>query len=365
MASLEKPTTWLDRLQTQLKIDIDCMDPVEARRLLPFKPHDQTSNQRLVYEQMISPKNRELFLAVARESKQQAQGWEAILDRMSALLCAKNTPNIHGLVLLQTSASHAYNTTKILAHARSYAHELEKAGVPRDRICIKIPCTGPALNASPVLRAEGIRTLGTSVFSLPQALAAAQAGCLAISPYYNLPWYHADPEQWPDVADPALEHPMTPRLLQIIEAYDRLRAEGKEVPMLKPASFRSAREAMAMGELGCEHATIPEDILQQLALYQLDGNPPPGFDLDSPRGDAGRIPPRLAHLVGQDPLAGPGWSGKLAATDIDYLAENGAALTRAIAEDPTTERGLREALEAFRANEVQSRVAIEEVLRLV
>ncbi|KAL2810621.1 hypothetical protein BJX63DRAFT_434138 [Aspergillus granulosus] len=360
MGSIDHSPTWLDLLQTQVKIDIDCMDPAEARKLLPFKPHDQTSNQRLVYEQMLSPENYDLLRQVSREYKD--KGWEAILDRMSALLCAKNIHNIQGRVLLQTSAYHAYDTQKVVDHARSYARELEKAGVPRDRLCVKIPCTGPALNASPVLRKEGIRTLGTSVFSLAQAIAASQAGCLSISPYYNLPWYHADPEQWPDVEDPALEHPMTPRIIQIIETYRRLRKEGKEQPMLKPASFKSAREAMAMGELGCEHATIPEDILQQLSLQSLDANPPPGSTSPS---SSSAIPSRLAHLSKTDPLAGPGWSGILAPTDIDYLADDGAALTRAINEDPVTKKGLYEALEAFKANEAQSKNAIEEVLRQV
>lgn len=56
------------------------MDPAEARRFLPFKPHDQTSNQRLVYEQMISPENQELFLKTVKEGKE--EGWEVILDRM-------------------------------------------------------------------------------------------------------------------------------------------------------------------------------------------------------------------------------------------------------------------------------------------
>jgi transaldolase len=56
------------------------MDPDEAKRLLPFKPYDQTSNQRLVYERMISPANREMFHAAVQEYKD--QGWEAILTRM-------------------------------------------------------------------------------------------------------------------------------------------------------------------------------------------------------------------------------------------------------------------------------------------
>lgn len=39
--------------------------------------------------------------------------------------------------------------------------------------------------AAKILNAEGIRTLGTCLFSLPQAIAASQAGCLYISPYFN------------------------------------------------------------------------------------------------------------------------------------------------------------------------------------
>jgi transaldolase len=93
--------------------------------------------------------------------------------------------NIQGRVLLQTSAFYAYDTEKVISQARSYAREFEKLDISKDRICIKIPCTGPALNASPVLLREGIRTLGTSLFSVTQAIAASQAETLSISPYYN------------------------------------------------------------------------------------------------------------------------------------------------------------------------------------
>ncbi|KAJ4051339.1 hypothetical protein NW756_003509 [Fusarium oxysporum] len=350
--------TWLDKLQQQVKIDIDCMDPEEAKRFLPFKPYDQTSNQRLVYEQIISPENRELFLKTVEEGKD--EGWEVILDRMSALLCAKNMENIQGRVLLQTSAFHAYDTEKVIAQAQSYAREFEKLGISKDRICIKIPCTGPALNASPVLLREGIRTLGTSLFSVTQAIAASQAETLSISPYYNFPWYHTNREQWPNTKDPALDHPMSPRIVQIQQIYKRLREEtGKTQPLLKPASFISAREAMAMAELGCDHATIPEDILLQLSLLDAEANAPPGGDSYMKNGTPSQ---RIAHLAQVDPLIGPDWP-RLPALDINYLADNGAALTQAIAADPVTQRGLDEAIEAFKANELQIRDAIEEALK--
>lgn len=117
---------------------------------------------------------------------------------------------------------------------------------------------------------------------------------------------------------------------------------------------------MAMAEFGCDHATIPEDILLQLSILDSVANPPPADDVPTKTG----VPsPRVAHLLNVDPLAGPGWDGTLASTKVDYLKDNGAALTQAIAADPFTERGLFEALEMFKANELQSRRAIEEAMR--
>ena len=46
-----------------------------------------------------------------------------------------------------------------------------------DQIILKIPCTFNALKAFSVLKAEGVETFCTTVFSLTQAAAVAQAGC--------------------------------------------------------------------------------------------------------------------------------------------------------------------------------------------
>lgn len=104
--------------------------------------------------------------------------------KQAVLLTKENIDNIKGRVLLQVLPSEAYNTAAVIAHGRMYAEEFAKAGIS-DRYCIKIPSTGPALNGAKVLECEGIRTLGTALFGLPQAIACSQAGCLYISPYYN------------------------------------------------------------------------------------------------------------------------------------------------------------------------------------
>lgn len=103
----------------------------------------------------------------------------------AVLMCKKNIDLIQGRVLLQTLPSKAYDTQATLDHARLYDQEFARAGIGRDRYCIKIPSTGPALNAAKILSAEGIPTLGTALFGLPQAIACSQAGMLYISPYFN------------------------------------------------------------------------------------------------------------------------------------------------------------------------------------
>lgn len=52
-------------------------------------------------------------------------------------------------------------------------------------MCFKIPATPESIIACAQLEKEGIRTLATTLFSVPQAVAASQAGCLYVAPYFN------------------------------------------------------------------------------------------------------------------------------------------------------------------------------------
>lgn len=111
--------------------------------------------------------------------------------RQAVTLAKKNIDFIKGRVLLQTLPSKAYDEQATLDHARLYDQEFRRVGISRKRYCVKIPATGPALNAAKTLEQEkdadglGIPTLGTAIFGLSQAIACSQAGMLYISPYFN------------------------------------------------------------------------------------------------------------------------------------------------------------------------------------
>lgn len=60
-------------------------------------------------------------------------------------------------------------------------------GFDVDRIVIKIPSTWEGMMACRTLELAGVRTLATTLFSMPQAVLAAEVGCTYVAPYVNEP----------------------------------------------------------------------------------------------------------------------------------------------------------------------------------
>ncbi|EGU78260.1 hypothetical protein FOXB_11233 [Fusarium oxysporum f. sp. conglutinans Fo5176] len=281
------------------------------------------------------PSNAELIKTTALEL--QKQGFLAVCSRLAVHLCKRNVSLIKGRVLVQTSPSAAYNFQETLDHARIY--------------CIKIMATGPGLNAAKVLQDEGISTLGTGVFSVAQAVACSQAGCLYISPYYNEIRVHMNPSLWPDVQDPSLEHPFSHRIAQMVQAYKTLfAATGKEQPLIKNAGFRSYKEVLASAELGCHSATISQDLLEEFKTLTPGEITRPATlkvaSLKSPYAGNVPIPSlRLGGLLTRHLDEGRGWSAKDLA--VDLLADGGKALEKALENDSEPARMVKEALDMF------------------
>ncbi|KAL3480977.1 hypothetical protein BJX99DRAFT_272187 [Aspergillus californicus] len=346
----------LDRLQTLSNVDVDDIDNAFIRSL-PFKPHNQTSNQQIVCNAMLADTNRQLFTDTVE--KYGHQGWEAVFDRVAVQLVKQNLDHITGRVLLQASPRHIHNKDAIIDHCHRYATYFQEAGVSRDRFAIKIPFTGAAAVAAKTLNSEGIRTLATAVFGLDQGIAASQSGCLFISPYFNEIAAYFDLSLWPDVSDPALEHPMSARSIHILEAYTELyRETGKEQPIMVIASHFNPTEVMAMAELGCQHITVSRKNLE--ALMNTPDNLPPVETLKALHPYADLVTPeRLKCLSRTDLLAPVGWDGQLASVSTDYLADGGKMLDRAIQADPIVAKRLDDAMRWFIEAEETAKAAIE------
>lgn len=171
---------------------------------------------------------------------------------------------------------------------------------------------------------------------------------------------------WPDVEDPATQHPMSARVVRTLDTYRRLyRETGRPQPKMKLASFISAKEVMAAAEFGCHSATVGPKILDELARLTYDGSTQPGEGAPKPapgvehyQASSGRpAPARLQRLLeAEDPDAG------LASTEVDYLADGGAALHKTFERDEVTRTQLAAALDMFTEAENKSKAKIEAVL---
>ena len=125
---------------------------------------------------------------------------------------------------------------------------------------------------------------------------------------------------------------------------------------------------MAAGEMGCHSATISHTVLAQLAELPYDSTKQPGEGVPKPAhpyANAGPTPLRLQKLLKIDPLAPADWNGKLASTDIDYLANSGAELEKAVEADPVTKLRRDVAIKLFIGGEERSRAKIEEAMKQV
>ena len=75
----ENGQTWLQKLEEQLNVDVDWMDPTYSKNL-QITPNDQTSNNLWVNQQMSHPENKEMFYQVCKELK--PEGWKAAYTRI-------------------------------------------------------------------------------------------------------------------------------------------------------------------------------------------------------------------------------------------------------------------------------------------
>ncbi|MHB8416987.1 MAG: fructose-6-phosphate aldolase [Myxococcales bacterium] len=120
-----------------------------------------------------------------------------------------------------------------------------------DNIVVKIPMTLPGLQAVRALTAEGIRTNVTLVFSPNQALLAAKAGASYLSPFVG---------RLDDISEDGMA--MVGQILEIFGHYDY------DTQVLV-ASVRSPMHVLVAARMGADVATIPFNVIEQLAKHPL------------------------------------------------------------------------------------------------
>jgi len=132
----------------------------------------------------------------------------------------------------------------------------EERGISRERVLIKIASTWEGLQAAKVLQQEGIRVNMTLLFSLAQAVVAADCNAQLISPFVGriLDWHKAQTGK-------SYEGSEDPGVRSVVEIYNYYKHFGHPTEVMG-ASFRNIGEIKALA--GCDLLTISPDLLEKL-----------------------------------------------------------------------------------------------------
>lgn len=252
----------LDALRNHTTVVADTGD-FEAMKAL--RPTDATTNPSLILKAVQQDAYRPLLEKTARD-----HGGASTPDLVDRLLVAFGRAILNivpGRVSTEVDARLSFDTRATIERARGLIALYEAAGVPRERVLIKIASTWEGIQAARALQSEGVRCNLTLLFSLPQAVACADANVQLISPFVGriYDWHKKNAgASWVEADNAGARDP---GVLSVSRIYRYYKQHGIATEIMG-ASFRNAGQILALS--GCDLLTISPDLLNQLAGAEGD-----------------------------------------------------------------------------------------------
>jgi len=163
---------------------------------------------------------------------------------------------VPGRVSTETDAEMSFDTDALIKKAHRFIDFYKQNGIPRERVLIKIASTWEGIRAAEVLQKEGINCNMTLLFSLPQAVACAEAKAKLISPFVGriLDWYKKSTGKDYAAAE-------DPGVVSVKEIYAYYKKFGHDTEVMG-ASFRNKGEILELA--GCDLLTISPQLMGEL-----------------------------------------------------------------------------------------------------
>jgi len=164
---------------------------------------------------------------------------------------------VPGRVSTETDARLSFDVEGSIKKARRLIQLYEDRKIPRERVLIKIASTWEGLNAAEQLQREGIRCNLTLLFSLPQAVRAAEAKVQLISPFVGriYDWYKKEMKRdFTGAEDPGVQ--------SVTEIYTYYKKFDIATEVMG-ASFRNVGQIRELA--GCDALTISPELMKELA----------------------------------------------------------------------------------------------------
>ena len=245
----------LDQLKQFTKVVADTGD-FEAMRV--YAPQDATTNPSLILKAVQKDEYRPLMEKTARDHAGRPHA--EIVDRLLVAFGTEILKIVPGRVSTETDARLSFNTAGTIEKGRALIALYEAAGIQRERILIKIASTWEGIRAAEVLQSEDIACNMTLLFSLPQAVACANAGAQLISPFVGriYDWYKkAEGIDYVGSDDPGVQSVKT--------IYNYYRKFGHNTEIMG-ASFRNVSQITELA--GCDLLTISPELMAKLTVSE-------------------------------------------------------------------------------------------------
>jgi transaldolase len=230
-------------------------DTGDFLQLEQYRPQDATTNPSLILKAIAMPEYQEIMEQAVLENS--SDGSAAVMDKVLVLFGKKILEIIPGRVSTEVDARLSFDTKATIAKAKTIIDLYKKIGISKERILIKIASTWEGTLAARELEKENIHCNMTLLFSLPQAVACAEAAATLISPFVGriLDWYKSS--QGRD-----FEPSVDPGVLSVRQIYNYYKKFGYKTEVMG-ASFRNKGEILELA--GCDLLTISPGLLGELA----------------------------------------------------------------------------------------------------
>ena len=244
----------MNQLDQLKKFTTVVADTGDFKSLRQYSPTDSTTNPSLIYAASNLPEYQPLIDDAIRYGKGTL---EATLDKIFVNFGLEILKIVPGRVSTEVDARLSFDVEGSIKRAHHLISLYEAAGIDRKRVLIKLASTWEGILAAKHLEKEGIHCNMTLLFSLPQAVACAEAGATLISPFVGriLDWYkkHNNIASYPPAEDPGVQ--------SVSKIYAYYKKFGYKTQIMG-ASFRNIDEILELA--GCDLLTIAPQLLEEL-----------------------------------------------------------------------------------------------------
>lgn len=254
----------LDALKRMTTVVADTGD---IQAIAQYRPQDATTNPSLLLKAAQMPEYRGLVEEALKHASRGGGPEEArraaFVDKLAVNFGVEILKLVPGRVSTEVDASLSFDARRSLDKARQLIALYEAAGVPRERVLIKLGSTWEGIRAAELLEKDGIHCNLTLLFSFAQAVACAQARVTLISPFVGriYDWYKKA-RNVPDI--PAAEDPGVESVRRIYAYYKKFDCPTQ----VMGASFRNVEQIIELA--GVDLLTISPDLLEKLAAATGD-----------------------------------------------------------------------------------------------